>query len=1081
MEIESLGIKGFITHLLPNIFKNQCWSAVFSLLEMFNHRLHYIQPHYKFQMLSYLHSLMYHLSMAACRVNGISNLNINQMLQLHSCMENLVLHIVSGLNNFEIQPQISRFQGDYKNIISTYSEELNKVLVLTLAKAIHFTGGHENLSGTWFYDLMNTIMHQTPHNWSNHTLYHFPLSLDFVNTTADVTNYLSSLLTNTSLADDNYSSPKALILCLVWKLGVERKLNKKQLEVNTGENTNINPNIDMPDYDGQAIKNLLYSCENIGNSQSNNLFLSISLLTRLFAEYLISEFSNCTTSSTNYLNKLPTVDDNQKVSSNTATNNNMNHNQNALMVSKYLESLNELIWVKGLIPLDRLLLVLILKDNPSVNNTNKFSDSHNISNSNNIQNISSQMALFIAQLLLLKPPDFLSQRYNDFLITYPHNHWVYQDWHKKHVHFTIKYPERYYGECDNSETFKTNSGFPVLFGNIYYRLIPIIDILIHRYLELPGMYKSLGTLLDRLSELYRYHPRPLSYLYSTLFYFNERRFHNIDNNSHLEHSGVIVKGKLTKAIFNALVDKCDNSIIPKQWYATTEFNNYLNNLAKFQSNTNILNIYRDHANNNPINNNNKVLFTLDYYRNLYQRLVKALDSNSPFPSFDWRFNEFSNETLHYIHVICIELLSLPANGQTIAKDLINTFIINHHLVPFFEIDYQHWFNAIALTLVGLPDSYSSGIYNEIEEQMEMIFCEGKDHLIIFDDIFDEVLLSDNGRNNLTSTKLNETFCKKKRFKSENSNPYETNEENIISPIFKFSIFKGKFNNTHSFPNKFLRNKFYDFDNLSSKYNCKKNTTLPAHLKNNPDWIKSKSCCLIKLAHALWLHSNIGQLSMLPKFVRERLKPKIKSENQYLYLCHLIGPFLQRFHLERTRCLLELTIEFYEILENVDYYYHDLQQKNIVENISDNKLETTSFSSIDNNFAFKHVDMICGFLYHIKYMFTGDGIRNDVEKYIKNYKNDKLRSLLSFICSTNNPTSSINTISSNKNRIQSLSEQSYLEPSFNMYNDQDNNKNDFIHLNVKPAHTIVSNIQDPNNKSFLNVIGEDNLKTNTDFL
>ena len=46
---------------------------------------------------------------------------------------------------------------------------------------------------------------------------------------------------------------------------------------------------------------------------------------------------------------------------------------------------------------------------------------------------------------------------------------------------------------------------------------------------------------------------------------------------------------------------------------------------------------------------------------------------------------------------------------------------------------------------------------------------------------------------------------------------------------------------------------------------------------------------------------------LLRFIREKLRPIIKTEEQFLYLCHLVGPFLQRFHLERTRCLLDVSI------------------------------------------------------------------------------------------------------------------------------------------------------------------------------
>ena len=43
--------------LLPNVFKSHAWGILHTLLEMFSYRMHHIQPHYRVQLLSHLHSL----------------------------------------------------------------------------------------------------------------------------------------------------------------------------------------------------------------------------------------------------------------------------------------------------------------------------------------------------------------------------------------------------------------------------------------------------------------------------------------------------------------------------------------------------------------------------------------------------------------------------------------------------------------------------------------------------------------------------------------------------------------------------------------------------------------------------------------------------------------------------------------------------------------------------------------------------------------------------------------------------------------------------------------------------------------
>jgi mediator of RNA polymerase II transcription subunit 23 len=49
-------------------------------------------------------------------------------------------------------------------------------------------------------------------------------------------------------------------------------------------------------------------------------------------------------------------------------------------------------------------------------------------------------------------------------------------------------------------------------------------------------------------------------------------------------------------------------------------------------------------------------------------------------------------------------------------------------------------------------------------------------------------------------------------------------------------------------------------------------------------------------------------------MKEKLKSIIKTEEQFLFVCHLVGPFFQRFHIERTRCMLD--VSFYRDLARV---------------------------------------------------------------------------------------------------------------------------------------------------------------------
>ena len=115
--------------------------------------------------------------------------------------------------------------------------------------------------------------------------------------------------------------------------------------------------------------------------------------------------------------------------------------------------------------------------------------------------------------------------------------------------------------------------------------------------------------------------------------------------------------------------------------------------------------------------------------------------------------------------------------------------------------------------------------------------------------------------------------------------------------------------------------------------------------------------LIALAHSVFLHASIGQISLLPSFLRERIKPEIKTEEQFLFICHIIAPYLHRLNIERTRVVIDLTKELYSLLEVIDKTCENL----------------------------RFVDPICDLLYHIKYMFIGDCAKSDIEAKIRNLR------------------------------------------------------------------------------------------------
>ncbi len=91
--------------------------------------------------------------------------------------------ISEGLGSAEISPPKGQSAPGGKPSMVLYgeSEELNRVVVLTLARAIHING-LEQQSVPWVKEVLSNIMNKTPHSWPSHTLKCFPSILqDFYN------------------------------------------------------------------------------------------------------------------------------------------------------------------------------------------------------------------------------------------------------------------------------------------------------------------------------------------------------------------------------------------------------------------------------------------------------------------------------------------------------------------------------------------------------------------------------------------------------------------------------------------------------------------------------------------------------------------------------------------------------------------------------------------------------------------------------------------------------------------------------------------------------------------------------------
>ncbi|VIO96758.1 Uncharacterized protein BM_BM3929 [Brugia malayi] len=129
---------------------------------------------------------------------------------------------------------------------------------------------------------------------------------------------------------------------------------------------------------------------------------------------------------------------------------------------------------------------------------------------------------------------------------------------------------------------------------------------------------------------------------------------------------------------------------------------------------------------------------------------------------------------------------------------------------------------------------------------------------------------------------------------------------------------------------------------------------------------------LALGHAYLQHCNTSSLAALPEFVRDQLAPKLVTEAQLIFVLRLVVPILQRFYdaKERSKQIQDLAVDVYKMTVKVN------------ERVG----------------LLKYEDSICDFLYHMKYMYVGDFVKNEAEQAIQRLS-PSMRNKLKYISHT----------------------------------------------------------------------------------
>jgi len=112
-----------------------------------------------------------------------------------------------------------------------------------------------------------------------------------------------------------------------------------------------------------------------------------------------------------------------------------------------------------------------------------------------------------------------------------------------------------------------------------------------------------------------------------------------------------------------------------------------------------------------------------YYTDLLSKLTECVNGKIPveLQGIDWRFNEFSNPICFLLHIIAIELMSIPMTVYN-QRQLTSQEINNHktqlgsdliEVVLGSRSNLPEWSNTLALIFSALPSSFSMAMFNKI--------------------------------------------------------------------------------------------------------------------------------------------------------------------------------------------------------------------------------------------------------------------------------------------------------------------------------------------------------------------------------
>ncbi|GAV07134.1 hypothetical protein RvY_17010 [Ramazzottius varieornatus] len=338
-------------------------------------------------------------------------------------------------------------------------------------------------------------------------------------------------------------------------------------------------------------------------------------------------------------------------------------------------ALSSMIWKYNLLPLDRVILVALLRPTENVQEA--------------------QLLLALVQSLL-QNAEFAS-RINETLALLPPMYWQCSDYLDRLYRYHQKFAEPFYfnGSFDPSRAGVINHPrFPLYFSNVVLRTLPLVDVLVHRCLDLGSAgHRPLDAALDFLGPALSYHDRPVTVTWQTLFFY--------DTNL---HDNLPLKVKLVQTFIGHKAQH-----YPPNFYFTPHYHTYMNTEGQLRRK-----------------------MPDEYFSFLMDRLVTCMNGEAPL-EFDWRFHEYPNAVTHLLYMSCVELMTIMGSAEDVVAGLLPTLTNTASSGSEGADMLQKRLNCLALCLSAMPGRFFAVLLHLLQQ---VLTCNLIQEGVPSDDVLD---------------------------------------------------------------------------------------------------------------------------------------------------------------------------------------------------------------------------------------------------------------------------------------------------------------------------------------------------------